>query len=787
MSQQYKSCSSFSEEWWRVTLSSIGDGVIATDAQGKVSFLNSVAEGLTGWTQEAVEGRPLAEVFHIVNEASGARVENPVQKVLENGHVVGLANHTILITEDGRRLPIDDSAAPIRDDRGELVGVVLIFRDISERREIELAQAYLAAIVESSSDAIISKTLDGVITSWNKGAQQIFGYSAEEAIGRNVTMLFPPERQSEEIDILGKMRRGERIDHYETIRRTKDGRNIVISLSDSPIKDSIGNVIGVSKNARDITDRKQAEEAMRVAQEHLELVANNMASAVTRCSRDLCYLWVSPVYAKWLRKEPQEIAGRKIVDVIGNEGYAAIRPHIEQVLSGKKEEYEELVNFQGLGSRWIHAVYVPTKDGADSVNGWVAVVTDITDRKEMEHERERSLEREHEARARAEEASKLKDEFLATMSHELRTPLHAMLGWTRVLQSGNLGQEEARQAIATIERNAITQAQLIEDLLDVSRIITGKLRLDVRRVMVSAVIESAVASLILAAEAKDVQIQRTLDPNAGSVSGDAGRLQQVVWNLLSNAIKFTPRGGRVQIRLERINSHIEITVSDTGQGISHEFLPYVFERFRQGDAGTTRQHGGLGVGLAIVRQVVELHGGTVSADSPGEGKGSRFAVRLPLLVVPATNDEEERVQPKVERKALLTLDHLPNLHGVTVLLIDDDADTRKLLHKLLEQCGAEVQDAASAEVGLAEAKRGKPSIIVCDIGMPREDGYQFIEKFRAWEQQCGSWTPAVALTAYARAEDRVRALVAGYQIHVAKPIEPVELALVVARQLGRGR
>jgi len=385
MSQEYKSRPPFSEEWWRVTLSSIGDGIIATDAQGKVSFLNPIAEGLTGWTQRAAEGRPLEEIFHIVNEASGARVENPFQKVLEKGQVVGLANHTMLITKAGRRLPIDDTAAPIRDDRGELVGVVLVFRDTSERREIELGRAYLAAIVESSSDAIISKTLEGVITSWNKGAEQIFGYTAEEAIGRNVTMLFPPELQSEEIDILGKMRRGERIDHYETIRRTKDGRNIVVSLSDSPIKDSLGSVIGVAKIARDITDRKQAEEAMRIALEHLEAVANNMASAVTRCSSDLRYLWVSSVYAQWLRKEPEEIAGRKIVELIGNEAYDVIRPHIEQVLSGKKEEYEDLVNFHGLGSRWIHAVYVPTKDSAGSVNGWVAVVTDITERKQMEN------------------------------------------------------------------------------------------------------------------------------------------------------------------------------------------------------------------------------------------------------------------------------------------------------------------------------------------------------------------------------------------------------------------
>jgi CheY-like chemotaxis protein len=271
------------------------------------------------------------------------------------------------------------------------------------------------------------------------------------------------------------------------------------------------------------------------------------------------------------------------------------------------------------------------------------------------------------------------------------------------------------------------------------------------------------------------------------VSGDVARLQQVVWNLLSNGIKFTPRDGRVQIRLERINSHLEVTVSDTGQGISPEFLPYVFDRFRQAEGGTTRQYGGLGLGLAIVRQIVELHGGKVTADSPGEDKGSTFVVRLPLMVVHARQHAEERVHPTARTKAILALENPPNLEGAMVLLIDDDPDTRKVLRKILEQCSAEVRDASSAEEGLSEAKRCKPSIVVSDIGMPREDGYQFIQKFRAWERQTGTWTPAVALTAYARAEDRVRALAAGYQIHVAKPIEPVEFALVVAGQLGRGR
>src|SRR5262249_31400182 len=342
-------------------------------------------------------------------------------------------------------------------------------------------------------------------------------------------------------------------------------------------------------------------------------------------------------------------------------------------------------------------------------------------------------------------------------------------------------------ALQTIERNGKPQAELIEVLLDVSRIITGKLRLDVRPVMLASVIESAVTSVSPSAEAKGVRLQTVLDPNAGPVSGDPGRLQQVVWNLLSNAIKFTQRGGRVQVRVERINSHIEITVSDTGQGIKPEFLPYVFDRFRQAEGGTTRQHAGLGLGLAIVRHLVELHGGNVTADSPGEGKGATFIVRLPLMVVHVRQDPGQRIHPRAETKESVVLDRVPNLTGARVLIVDDDADTRNLLRAVLEQCGAEVRDAGSARRGLNEAKEWKPSVVVSDIGMPEEDGYRFIQNFRDWEREAGTWTPAVALTAYARAEDRLRALAAGYQIHVAKPIEPIEFAFVVAGQLGRGK
>jgi signal transduction histidine kinase len=472
------------------------------------------------------------------------------------------------------------------------------------------------------------------------------------------------------------------------------------------------------------------------------------------------------------------------VDVLGSEGFDAIRPHIDRVLLGFKEEYVAFVNLQGPGLCWIHATYVPTRGNDGAVTGWVAVVADITERRRLEAEREQLLAREQQARTKAEEASQLKDEFLATVSHELRTPLNAILGWSTLLRAGSLSDAQTVQAIETIERNAKTQAQLVEDLLDVSRVITGKFRLDVRPLMLASVVESALSSIMPAAGAKGIRLQTALDPNAGPVSGDAGRLQQIVWNLLSNAIKFTPRNGRVQVRVERINSHIEIVVSDTGQGIRAEFVPYVFEPFRQADSGTTRHHGGLGLGLAIVRHLVELHGGTVRVESPGEGQGTTFTVRLPVRIVHTPKDSDRRVHPTTSERPVVLEQH-PDLSGAKIVVIDDETETRILLRAVLEQCNAEVRDSGAVDEGLEIVAAWKPSIVVSDIGMPGADGYEFIRRLRAEERERGAWTPAVALTAYARAEDRVKALSAGYQVHVAKPINPLEFALVIAGQLAR--
>ncbi|WNG21513.1 ATP-binding protein [Cystobacter fuscus] len=393
---------------------------------------------------------------------------------------------------------------------------------------------------------------------------------------------------------------------------------------------------------------------------------------------------------------------------------------------------------------------------------------------------QRLLASEKAARQEAEEANRLKDEFLATVSHELRTPLTAMLGWVQVLRNGNLPPEKRERALETVERNARAQGQLIEDLLDVSRIMSGKLKLDVGPVEVSDVVEQALESVRPAADAKGLRLQTALD-STGHVMGDAHRLQQVVWNLLSNAVKFTPKGGRVQVFVERRDSAVEITVADTGPGIAPEFLPHVFERFRQAEGPLTRRAGGLGLGLTIVKQLVEMHGGTVAAFSEGVGRGATFTVRLPLSVAMR---REATLPPSLQR-AYPEISCPPELTGLRVLVVDDEHDTRELLRTLLEECHAQVSTAASVAEGLERLKQERPDVLISDIGMPGEDGFSLISRVRALPPKEGGRTPAVALTAYARVEDRTRVLLAGFHSHVPKPVEPVELLVVLASLSGR--
>jgi PAS domain S-box-containing protein len=517
----------------------------------------------------------------------------------------------------------------------------------------ELAPYWLAAIVESAEDAIISKTLDSIITSWNRGAERMFGYTAEEVIGKPVTILIPPDHPDEEPAILARLRKGEPIEHYETVRVTKDGRLIDVSLTVSPIKDASGRIIGASKIARDITDRKKAELRLQEALQTAET-----------------------------------------------------------------------------------------------------------------------------ARKQAERASRLKDEFLATVSHELRTPLTSMLGWVRMLRQGRLSETAAKNALEVIDRNARSQAQLIEDLLDISRIVSGKMHFDIRPLELSPVVNAAVESLRPAADAKNISLRLIVDPSAGMVAGDYERLQQVVWNLLSNAVKFTPRGGHIEIQLLRDESSVQIIVTDNGKGIKPEFLPHAFDRFTQADSSTTRMFGGLGMGLAIVKSIIEMHGGTVEAFSKGEGTGATFKVSLPI-----TDGKQNRLAGRAEAESLPGLssrEYPPELAGLRVMVVDDEMDTCEMVCTALEQCGSDVKIVSSASEALAELDKWLPDVLIADISMPEVDGYALIRAVRERAPHAGGKIPAVALTAMARIEDRVKALNAGYQMHVPKPVELDELRAIVA-------
>lgn len=400
---------------------------------------------------------------------------------------------------------------------------------------------------------------------------------------------------------------------------------------------------------------------------------------------------------------------------------------------------------------------------------------EIAERKHAEERLRVSLAQEQIARAEAETANRMKDEFLATVSHELRTPLNAIIGWSQVLRSGRIDEATAARAVETIQRNAKSQAQLIEDILDVSRAITGKLRLNIGSVDMASVINTAIDSMQLAADSKNLQLAVTLDPKARHTSGDANRLQQVVWNLLSNAIKFTPSGGRVEVRLEREDSDLQITVSDTGQGISSDLLPFVFDRFRQGDGSSTRRHTGLGLGLAIVRHLVEMHGGTVQAESAGEGLGSRFTIRLPLATDHDQKGNRTRTTASLQPREGLISRAAPSIKGLHVLLVDDDQDNLQLLSLTLAECGADVQTARSVAEAFEVLRWYEPDVLVSDLAMPGEDGFSLIEKIRMLETVSGHAIPAVALTAYARIEDRTRALSAGFNMFVPKPVESSEL------------
>lgn len=617
-----------SRERLRITLESIGDGVIATDAEGRVSFANPVAQRLLGYPAEQTVGRPLRDVFKIVNEFTREPVENPVERVLRDRQVVGLSNHTILIRPDGVEIPIDDSAAPIQDHEGTLAGVVLVFRDISESRRAEKSHATLAAIVQSSDDPIISKDLNGRIMTWNFAAERLFGYREDEVIGQSITLIIPPDRLDEEVEILRRIRQGERMEHYETVRMRKDGTAVEISLTVSPVKAADGSIIGASKIVRDITERRRFERQLR-------------------------------------------------------------------------------------------------------------------------------------------EADRQKDHFIAILAHELRNPLSPIQNTIKVLQLERSDDRDLLHYCDLIEKETKHINRLLGDLLDSSRITQGKLSLQKERLDLSSAVNRAVEASRPAIDEAGLKLAVDLPSQPLIVEADPMRLAQVFSNLLNNAAKFTESGGAIRITTEHQGNRAVVRVKDSGIGIAPELMPKIFEMFVQGETVMERRHGGLGLGLTLARDIVELHGGTIEVKSDGLGHGSEFAVSLPLAALPRPIESGRAAAIKMAAASV------PR----RIVIVDDSKNQVLSLERLFKRMGHDVRVAYDAAGAVQVMEEFLPDFALIDIGLPGVNGYDLARRLR--EQAQFRNVTLIAQTGWGREEDRNQARAAGFDYHLVKPIDHQRLAEIL--------
>lgn len=760
-------------------VSSAEDGIICNDLDGNITSWNQGAERLFGYRADEMIRQPVSLL--IPPDRRGEEFQ--ILEQVHRGEQIQ-QYETRWARKDGRIVDLSLTVSPVKDRIGRLIGASKIVREITDRKRFERAerdQALLASIVSSADDAIVTKDLHGVITSWNQGAEKLFGYTAEEMIGQPVLKLIPPGHRDEEPKILERIRRGERIEHYESIRVRKDGRTVEVSLSISPVRNRMGQVIGASKIARDISERKRWQTA-ELAQSFLGSLIEFADDAIISKNLDGIITSWNPAAEKLFGYAAKEMIGKPFLMLIPTDHANEEDEILQRIRRGERILHYETKRMRKDGSLIDVSLTVsPIKDSLGQIIGASKIARDITEIKRSQS-REREILRHSqeaarlavEARAQAEQANSLKDEFLATISHELRTPITSILGWTRLLTTGQLTPERQQKALTTIDRNARSQAQLIEDLLDVSRIVSGKLRVDFKKIDLPAVIAAAVEALRPAAEAKGIRVDSVFRSGAGPILGDAERLQQVVWNLLSNAIKFTPPSGTVRIELQRVESQVELRIADSGIGIDPAFVSHVFERFSQADSSIKRRRGGIGMGLAIVKSLVELHGGVVSVFSEGEGKGTVFTVKLPIS---ALREDSIRRQPAEKPALQAELRRREDLVGLKILIVDDEPDTCEMLRFVFNECGAIVETAETADAALDLFDQWHPDILISDIGMPDVDGYELIRLIR---NDRNSQIPAVALTAMARIEDRLKALTAGYQMHVPKPVEPVELITIVS-------
>ncbi len=776
--------------------------MIVTDTNGVVTFLNPVAQQLTGWQPQEAAGQPLGHVFPIVNEETRLPSENPVTKVLREGQVVGLANHTLLLTRDGREIPIDDSAAPIRGHEGAVAGVVLVFRDVTEVRKAAEARLHLAAIVESSDEAIISKSLDGTILSWNKGAERLYGYPREEIIGKSLAQLIPPDHPDELPEIMEQIKRGERIEHFETVRVRKDGSHFDVSMTVSPITNADGKIIGASKIARDITASRKHEAALRFLAEASRLLAEllDVPSTLHKvaglavphfanwCAVDLLQpdgslQRVAVAHADPARVElahdlhrrypPDPTAPIGVWNVLRS-GKPELLPDIPDALlveSVKDQEMLRLLRELGLksymgvpltlrGKPFGVLTFVAAESGRRFGSDDLRVAEDLAHRASIAIENARLY-------AELKDADRQKNEWIAMLAHELRNPLAPIRNALHVMKMPGAKSEAVEHARQVSERQVQHMVRLVDDLLDVSRIMRGKIELRKEVVDLASVVARGVETAQPKIDAQGQQLLLAVPSESLRLEGDPTRLAQVVSNLLHNAAKFSERSGRIWLTAERQGTEAVLRVRDEGAGIPADMLSRIFDLFTQGDRSVERSQGGLGIGLTVVRKLVELHGGSVTAHSEGLGKGSEFVVRLPGVL------EGRRQQPTEAR-----LGSAQASVARRILVVDDNVDAAESVAMILRLSGHEVRLAHNGPEALKMAEQYQPEALMLDIGLPGMNGYEVAKRLR--QHPKFRQTLLIAVTGYGQEEDRRKSLDAGFNQHLVKPVDPATLQTLLA-------
>lgn len=768
-------------------LSSVSDFTYLFDRQGRFLFVNRPLLDLWGLELKDAVGKNFFDLQY--PEDLARRLQEQISQVFATGQP--LSDKTPYTSPTGAGGFYEYIFSPVPGLDGSVEQVAGVTRDISEGQRVlealRRSEENFRTLAETLPDMVWAADPEGRILWTNSALPRMSGLTLEQIREGGYRQLMHPEDFSlieeewERARISGKP-----VEFQHRVRQA-DGSwrwHLVRGTSAHDANGTLYRWIGTST---DIHEQLELNRRLERSEALFRQLADTIPNLAWMAKPDGAVFWYNSRWYDYTGTTPEEMLGwgwRTVHD-------PAVLPEATHRWRQSLETGDPFeMTFPIRGADGIFRPFLtrvmPFRDESGKIALWFGSNTDVSEQKRILQERDELLLSERAARGTAEHASRMKDEFLATLSHELRSPLNAIFGWTQILrEDGGQDAETLAEGIEVIDRNVRMQTQLIEDLLDMSRIISGKLRLDVQPVDPAQCVEAAMETVLPAADAKGIRIARDLDPEAGSLPGDPGRIQQIIWNLLSNAIKFTPRGGQVRVGLRRGNGHLELSVADDGQGIGEAFLPHVFDRFRQADAAMNRRHGGLGLGLAIVKQLVELHGGTIRVHSAGKDQGTTFTVHLPLQAMTPAPELLEGTHSRRKGARPLSL-RSADLSGLKVLVVDDEKDARELLKRVLEDCKAEVTAASSASEALSLLPVTSLDALVSDIGMPEVDGYDFMRRVRALPESSGGKIPAIALTAFARAEDRTRALQAGFMAHVSKPVEPSELIAMIAAVTGRG-